>query len=127
MNSRDWDRIAQRHNAAQEARMPLLASAGLVESLTAEEIRAIYEGWDRKRQALRQKQVRFAERCRRRVALRVSRAELEELDARRSNLPASSEYGADFWRTVLARLCGRNAAPRAADADGRNYPGRETC
>ena len=107
MNGRNWNKMADRHNAAVEAKMPLLASAGLVERLTPKEIKATYERWDREREIFRQRQIRFAERCRRRIALRVSKAELEELDTRRSKLPASSEYGADFWRAALARLCGR--------------------
>jgi len=107
MNGRNWNRTADRHNAAVEARMPLLASVGLVERLTPEQIQATFERWDRERETFRQRQIRFAERCRRRVALRVSKAELEELDAHRSKLPTSSEYGADFWRAALANLCGR--------------------
>jgi len=100
--------MTERHNAAVEAKTPLLASAGLIRPLTAEEIQASYERWHREREQLRLRQVRFAERCRRLVARHVSSAELDQLDARRSRLPASSEYGADFWRGVLARLCGRS-------------------
>ncbi len=101
--------MADRHNAAMEARVPLLASVGLVERLTPGEIQAIHERWDREQEALRQRQIRFAKRCRCRVALPVSKAELEQLDARRFKLPASSEDGADFWRAALARLCGRTS------------------
>ena len=108
MRARNWSRMAERHNAAAEARAPLLASAGLIRALSAEEIQASYERWHREREQLRLRQVRFAERCRRLVARHVSSAELDQLDARRSRLPASSEYGADFWRGVLARLCGRS-------------------
>lgn len=99
--------MAERRNAAVEAKTPLLASAGLIRPLTAEEIQASYERWHREREQLRLRQVRFAERCRCLVARRVSTAEMDQLDARRSQLPASSEYCADFWRRVLARLCGR--------------------
>jgi hypothetical protein len=99
--------MAERHNAAVEGKAPLLASAGLLTPWTAEKIRASYERWHREREKLRLRQVRFAERCRRLVSRRVSKAELDQLDARRSRLPASSEYGADFWRGVLARSCGR--------------------
>ena len=102
MNDRDWNRMAERHNAAVEAKVPLLASAGLIAPLTAEEMRASYERWHRERE-----KIRLAERCRRLVSVRVSRAELDQLDARRSRRPASSEYGADFWRGVLAPSCGR--------------------
>jgi hypothetical protein len=107
MNDRNWDKMAKRHNAAVEAKAPLLAAAGLIRPVTAEEIQASYECWQRKREKLRLRQARFAERCRCLVSLRVSKAELAQLDARRSQLPASSEYGADFWRRVLGRLCGR--------------------
>ena len=107
MNDRNWNRMAQRHNAAVEEKMPLLVSAGLIRPVTADEIQATYERWHREREEFRLRQVRFAERCRRMVSRRVSDSDLDALDARRSRLPASSEYGADFWRTVLARLCGR--------------------
>ena len=106
MRAQNWSRMAERHNMAVEARTPLLASAGLITPLTGEEIKASYERWRRERKALRLRQVRFAERCRRLVSLRVSKAELDDLDVRRSRLPASSEYGADFWRGALARLRG---------------------
>lgn len=43
MNGRNWNKMADRHNAAMEVRMPLLASAGLVERLTPKEIQATYE------------------------------------------------------------------------------------
>ncbi len=99
--------MAQRHNAAVEQKMPLLASAGLITPVTADEIQATYERWRRERELFRLRQVRFAERCRRLVARRVSKSELDDLDVRRSRLPGSSEYEADFWRTVLARLCRR--------------------
>jgi len=107
MRAQNWNRMAERHNAVVAARGPLLASAGLITQVTAEEIKASYERWHRERENLRLRQVRFAERCRRLVSLRVSKGELDHLDARRSRLPASSEYGADFWRGVLALLCGR--------------------
>ncbi len=107
MRERNWNRMAGRHNAAVEAKTPLLASAGLIRPLTAEEIQASHERWHREQEQLRLRQVRFTERCRYLVARRVSKAELDELDARRFRLSASSEYGADFWRGVLARLCGR--------------------
>ena len=107
MKDSNWNRMAERHNAAVEAKAPLLASAGLIKPLTAEEIQASYERWRREREQLRLRQVRLAERCRRLVSMRVSKAELDQLDARRSRLPASSEYGVDFWRRVLGRLCGR--------------------
>lgn len=107
MIERNWNRMAQKHNAAVEEKMPLLASAGLITRVTADEIQATYERWQRERQQFRLRQMRFADRCRRLVARRVSRSELDDLDARRSRLPASSEYGADFWRNVLARFCGR--------------------
>lgn len=107
MTSKNWNRMAERHNAVVEAKTPLLAAAGLITPLTADEIRASYERWDREREQLRARQVRFAERCRRWVSRRVSKSELDDLDARRSRLPPASEYGADFWRTALAGLCGR--------------------
>ncbi len=107
MNERNWNRMAQKHNAAVEEKMPLLASAGLITPVTADEIQATYERWHRERKRFRLRQVRFAERCRRMVSRRVSKSGLDDLDGRRSRLPASSEYGADFWRNVLARLCGR--------------------
>jgi hypothetical protein len=107
MKDRNWNRMAERHNAAVAAKAPLLASAGLIRPLTAEEIQASHERWRREREKLRLRQVRFAERCRRLVARRVSKSELDDLDARRSRLPPSSEYGADFWRRVLAGLRGR--------------------
>ena len=46
MDDRNWNRIAQRHNAAVEIKAPLLASAGLITRLTAEQIRASYERWN---------------------------------------------------------------------------------
>ncbi len=110
MNGRNWKRMAERHNAAVVAKAPLLASAGLITPLTAAEIRASYERWRREREKTRLREVHFAERCRRLVSLRVSRAELDQLDARRSQLlPASSEYGAtsgaEFWPAcVVARV-----------------------
>ena len=104
MKAQNWNRMAERHNAAVESRAPLLASAGLIRPLTAEEIQASYERWQVEREILRQRQLRFAERCRRRVSLRVSEAEMDALDARRAQLPTSSEYGADFWRRVW-RAC----------------------
>jgi hypothetical protein len=97
--------MAERHNAAVEAKAPLLASAGLIRSLTADDIKESYERWQGEREKLRLRQVRFAERCRRLVSRRVSN--LDELDARRSRLPSTIEYGGDFWRRVLARLYGR--------------------
>ncbi|HEY7765911.1 MAG TPA: hypothetical protein VIB38_13045 [Aestuariivirgaceae bacterium] len=100
--------MAERHNAAVEAKAPLFASAGLITPLTADNIKESYERWQGEREKLRLRQVRFAERCRRMVSRRVSKSELDELDARRSRLPSTSEYGADFWRRVLARLCGRS-------------------
>ena len=103
--------MAERHNAVMESKTPLLAAAGLITPLTADDIKASCERWDRDRdrdrEELRRRQMRFAERCRRLVSRRVSKPELAELDARRSRLPAASEYGADFWRTALAGLCGR--------------------
>jgi hypothetical protein len=107
MRARNWSRMAERHNTALEAKAPLFASAGLITLVTADEIKDSYERWQRDRERLRLRQVRFAERCRRLVARRVSTSELDDLDTRRSRLPPSSEYGADFWRRVLARLCGR--------------------
>jgi hypothetical protein len=107
MIERDWIRMARRHNESVEARMPLLASAGLVKAVTPDDIQEVYERWESKREIFRGRQLVFAERCRRRVARRVSPEELAELDARRSKLPGSSEYAADFWRGVLARLCRR--------------------
>jgi hypothetical protein len=106
MKARNWDRIADRQNAAMEAKAPLFASAGLIRPVTAKEIQLSYER-QREREKLRFRQVHFAGRCRRLVSLCVSNAELDQLDVRRSRLPASSEYGADFWRGVQARLCGR--------------------
>lgn len=107
MKDRNWNKMAERHNAAMEAKAPLLASAGLIAPLTAGDIQASYERWQCEREKLRLRQARFAERCRRLASLHVSKVEMDQLDARRSRLPASSEYGADFWRGVLARLCGR--------------------
>lgn len=46
---RTWNRMAERHNAAVEARAPLLASAGLIRPVTTEEIQATYEHWQRER------------------------------------------------------------------------------
>jgi hypothetical protein len=100
--------MAARHNTAVEAKTPLFASAGLITPLTADDIKESYECWKGEREKLRLRQVRSAERCRRLVSPRVSKSELHDLDARRSRLPASSEYGADFWRRVLARLCSRS-------------------
>ena len=53
----NWNRMAGRHNAAVEAKAPLLASAGLIRPLTAEEIQASYERWCREREQLRLQQV----------------------------------------------------------------------
>jgi hypothetical protein len=50
MSDRNWNRMAERHNAAVEAKAPLLASAGLITLLTAEEIRASYERWHGERE-----------------------------------------------------------------------------
>jgi hypothetical protein len=99
--------MTERHSAAVEAKAPLFASAGLIPPLTADDIRECYERWQGEREKLRLRQVCFAERCRRLVSPRIPKSELDDLDARRSRLP-SSEYGADFWRRVLARLCGRS-------------------
>ena len=63
MRARNWSGMAERHNAAAEARAPLLASAGLIRPLSAEEIQASYERWHREREQLRLRQIRFAERC----------------------------------------------------------------
>ena len=100
--------MAQTHNTAVEAKAPLSASAGLITPLTADDIKEIYERRQGEREHLRLRQVRLAERCRRLVSPRVSKSELDDLDARRSRLQTSSEYGADFWRRVLARLCSRS-------------------
>ena len=108
MRPRNWNRMAERHNEAVEAKAPLFASAGLITPLTANDIKECYERWQGEREKLRVRQVRFAERCRRLVSRRVSKPELDDLDARRSRLPPSSEYGADFWRRVLTRLCSRS-------------------
>jgi hypothetical protein len=100
--------MAERHNAAVEAKTPLFVSARLITLLTADDIKECYERRQGEREKLRLRQVRFAERCRRLVSPRVSKSELDDLDARRSRLPPSTEYGADFWRRVLPRLCGRS-------------------
>ena len=105
MRPRNWNRMAERHNAAVEAKTPLFVSARLITLLTADDIKECYERRQGEREKLRLRQVRFAERCRRLVSPRVLKSELDDLDAGRSRLP-SSEYGADFWRRVLARLCG---------------------
>ena len=96
------------HNAAVEEKAALLASAGLITPLTAAEIRASYERWHGEREKLRLRQVHFAERCRRLVSLRVSRADLVSIG--RAPLSATTRFErvwSDFWRGVLARLCGR--------------------
>src|SRR5581483_11769553 len=76
MRSRNWSRMAERHNAAAEARAPLLASAGLIRPLGAEDIQASYERWHREREQHRLRQARFAERCRHLVARHVSSARI---------------------------------------------------
>ena len=100
--------MAERHNTAAEAKAPLFAPAGLITLLTADDIKECYERRQGEREKLRLRQVRFAERCRRLVSRRVSKSELNDLDARGSRLPPSSEYGADFRRRGIGRLCGRS-------------------
>jgi hypothetical protein len=97
-------RIAEGRNARAAARMPLLADAGLLEPVSAADVKA---AWDRYAQAFEETRQRlqligdtFRAACRQLVAAK----ELQRLDEARSKLPDSEEYHADFWRRTYARI-----------------------
>ena len=59
MRPRNWHRMAERHNAAVEAKTPLFVSAGLITPLTPNDIKECYEPWQGESEKLRLRQVRL--------------------------------------------------------------------
>lgn len=98
-------RMAEKKNARLRARYPLLAHAGLLETATADRVRAAWDAINARRQAA---ETLFFER-----ACAFCEAAFQRLGAdetallyryRMRLLPKAIVDDADFWRCVLRRL-----------------------
>ena len=89
-------RIAGKRNDKMKAKFPLFADQ--LEDVTGEQVKAAADRhaakFDRCSRELQERGDEFREQVRR----LVSAEEFAELDRRRSTLPPTSEYHADFWR-----------------------------
>jgi hypothetical protein len=104
----DWaDRAAARRNARYAAELPLLALSGDLQQVTGEQVRQAEDHRKARLAACDAKMERRARRFRAAVARHVHEDALTVLDGRRAVLPPDQAYSADFWRSVLARLLGR--------------------
>src|ERR1043166_7902893 len=93
-------RIADNRNRRAREHFPLFAAE--LEEITAEQVQAAFERHAQQfDECLRQLQER-GDAFRRQVAELVTSEELANLDRRRSILPKSAEFHADFWRRQLA-------------------------
>src|SRR5437868_14903477 len=89
------EKMAAERNRKNALKYPLYADQMTV---TAEQIkRAVEAHRERFERVSRELQER-GDAFREKVRMLVTEAELEELDARRKNLPSGPEYHADFWR-----------------------------
>jgi len=95
--------VANRRNKKNAKRWPLLALAGALETVTAEQI---LDSERKYRNSMAATNAMFAargEEFRLQVAALVTAAALAKLDEQRKRYPSSPEYSADFWRGVLLK------------------------
>lgn len=105
MRAEGWaERSAARRNKRRAERFPLLALTGQLEQVTPEQLRFAWEARQQAWARFERYQERQGRLYRFLVALRVSEAELAELDCRRGACPSSSAYSADFWHCMLRAL-----------------------
>lgn len=101
----DWaDRAAARRNARTRAALPLLAFAGQLPEISAEEIRALEARRLERGARARRRMDRRARLYRWLVSRRISAEDLELLDSGRAICPPAPEYAADVYGGELRRL-----------------------
>ncbi len=97
-------RAAHRRNARLRAAFPLLDLSGDLPIVTAEQLLAAEARRRASMAACNARQLRAGRRFRQLVARRISAAEIQVLDQRRSICPPTAEYDADFWRGEALKI-----------------------
>lgn len=100
------EKVAIRRNKKNAKRWPLLALAGALEHVTADDILNADARSEAKWREDNEKMAARARVFRQRVATLISGDELASLDQQRLRYPSGQEYAADFWRGQLRKLGG---------------------
>ena len=98
-------RVAANRNERLKRKYPLFADQ--LPQQTAEQVRREFEGYARRMQEARARLRARAEEFKARGRALVTAEELAALEERRTVLPPSEEYEADFWHRQLKRLTER--------------------
>jgi hypothetical protein len=112
------ERLAAKRNARLRERFPLFADQ--LPPYTTESVVREFEGYARRMQEAIARLRSRAEEYKAQVRALVTPKQLAALEERRTVLPASPEYDADFWHRQLMALTERQgSADQLPDARGR--------
>jgi hypothetical protein len=117
MRADRWERQAERVNARNAAEAPLFVHAGLIEQVTAAQRRTqMRRSWAAQDAKMQATLAQFCRDIAHRISLLSAFLDPESLEAldeyRWRTYPPTAEYGAGFWRDVVARLmAGEPAMP----------------
>jgi hypothetical protein len=96
--------ISARRNAKARNRFPLLATAGLLAPTTAEQVEAAWERHATRFQDALTRLHAVGEQYRALCEWLLSSSDFRQLESRRSIMPDSGKYNADFWRRAYATI-----------------------
>lgn len=98
------EKVAARRNKKNAKRWPLLALAGALETVTAEQILDADRRFLKKMAEDNARMQQRADEFRAQVAAIIAPETLTQLDEQRKRYPTSPEYAANFWRCELRKL-----------------------